>query len=302
MSDFSRKNLFGRISSAEQLVLMRRTVTDDGCGIRLIEVNNGSGLSYTIYPERNMSIGECFVRGIGIVPRCGKIPDIYTGLFASAELAGYEFTELAGIEPFCGWRGESYVMEISGEIIHRAADGKMLHRHRTISTAMGKNILTIEERVGNPGGKDADFPCGFSINFSWPMINESVWLATAEHRITPLNEAAVSGMKDWCRIPEPQKDFAEEFFHHDLPMDRDGMAKIMLINPELKLAVSVKFAKAALPHLFQCKQMQENKYMLNLLPGNSLPPSLHCTSDFSAPVLVPGESTGYKVIISFEEL
>ena len=301
MSDFSRKNLSGRIGSDEQLAFMRRAVLDDTCGIRIIEVNNGSGLSFTVYPDRDMSIGECAIKGIGAAPR-GKNPDIYSGMFASGALPGYEFTEISGMDSFCGWRGESYVMEISGEIIHRTAGGKILRRHRSISTAMGKNILTIEENIGNPGSEAAEFPCGFSINFAWPMINESVWLATAEHRITPLNEAAESGLKDWCRIPVPQKDFAEAFFHHDLPADRDGISGIMLINPELKLTVSVKCTKAALPHLFQRKEMLENKYMLNLLPGNSLPPFLHCAGNFPAPVLAPGESAGFKVIISFEEL
>lgn len=302
MPELSRKNISGKVSGMEQLAFVRRAAAADGSG-EFVTVNNGGGLGFAIYPECGMGVGEVTVKGINLTPRsCGTLPEIYTRMFAAGKIPGCESSETVQFSPLCEWRGEAYVMEFSGEMLHHTSGGGTLRQSRLISTVAGKNILTVEDRFYNSGSDIAVLPFGSSINFAWPMINESVWLATAEHRIIPVNEAAAAGMKEWCRISAPQECAAEEIFYHGLSPDRTGMSRVMLMNPELKLAASVSFSSTAFPHLFQRKQMQQGQYVLSLLPWNSSPPFLSCAGKYPVPELAPGESTVFKVTIAFEEL
>jgi hypothetical protein len=48
-----------------QLASVRRLVDDDGKGrgMRILEFNNGSGLRFTVYPDRGMDIGPATYKG-----------------------------------------------------------------------------------------------------------------------------------------------------------------------------------------------------------------------------------------------
>ena len=74
--DFSRKNIYGKVGAMRQLASVRRAVLDDGKGrgMRVVDVNNGGGWSFTVYPDRGMDIGEASFKGIPLVwltPACG---------------------------------------------------------------------------------------------------------------------------------------------------------------------------------------------------------------------------------------
>jgi hypothetical protein len=55
-----------RLGSMQQLAAIRRTVLEEGKArdLRCAEVNNGSGLSFNVYPDRGMDIGEANFKGI----------------------------------------------------------------------------------------------------------------------------------------------------------------------------------------------------------------------------------------------
>ena len=51
-----------RVGHMAQVASVRRLVSDDGKGrgMRVLELNNGSGLSFTVYPDRGMDIGQAY--------------------------------------------------------------------------------------------------------------------------------------------------------------------------------------------------------------------------------------------------
>ena len=67
--NFDKNSLHGKIGSMRQLATIRRAVLDDGKGrgMRIIDVNNGSGLNFTVYPDRGMDIGEASFCGMPLV-------------------------------------------------------------------------------------------------------------------------------------------------------------------------------------------------------------------------------------------
>ena len=76
--------LAARVGRMEQLASIRRLVADDGQGrgMRVIEVNNGSGLAFTLYPDRGMDLGQAFFKGTPLAWVTGNLevaPAFYNG-------------------------------------------------------------------------------------------------------------------------------------------------------------------------------------------------------------------------------
>ena len=65
---YDKNYLRERMGSMRQLAGIRRAELEDGKGrgMRILDVTNGSGLAFTVYPDRGMDIGETTFKGIPI--------------------------------------------------------------------------------------------------------------------------------------------------------------------------------------------------------------------------------------------
>ena len=157
--DFSRGNISGRIGAMRQLASIRRAVLDDGRGrgMRIIDVNNGSGLSFTVYPDRGMDIGEAFCKGVPLVwlTPGSATPESYEpeqfnwlrswggGLLTGCGLLNVggpcEAGEVHGlhgrlshlkameVNTESGWdEAENYTLTVSGKVVHHRVFGESL--------------------------------------------------------------------------------------------------------------------------------------------------------------------------------
>ena len=63
--NFEQKYLHERIGSMRQLAFVRRAVLEDGKGrnMRVVEISNGSGLRFTVYPDREWILEKQVSRG-----------------------------------------------------------------------------------------------------------------------------------------------------------------------------------------------------------------------------------------------
>ena len=54
--DLSKKNVMNRVGRMDQLAAIKRYAMEDGKGrgMRAFEVVNGSGLDFTVYPDRGL--------------------------------------------------------------------------------------------------------------------------------------------------------------------------------------------------------------------------------------------------------
>ena len=79
---YDKNYLRERIGSMRQVAGIRRAELEDGKGrgMRILDVNNGSGLNFTVYPDRGMDIGEASFKGIPvawITPNGPVAPQFY---------------------------------------------------------------------------------------------------------------------------------------------------------------------------------------------------------------------------------
>ena len=137
----------------------------DGRGCRIIDVFNGSGLAFTVAPDRGMNIVECSYRGIPVAFRSpsghvapGKfgleewLRNWEGGLLTSCGLRhagppeegetlhGRISNASASQVGSCGaWRDGVYELTVSGVLREASMFGENLRLARTIRTAYGEN-------------------------------------------------------------------------------------------------------------------------------------------------------------------
>lgn len=338
MPKFDQRYLRERIGSMRQLASIRRAVLDDdkGRNMRIVEISNGSGLDFTVYPDRGMDIGEARFKGTPlawITPNGPVAPEFYEanglnwlrswggGLLTGCGLmnvggpncAGGEehglhgrlsHTPAGNINTFSRWSDDdSYELKVEGDIRISRVFGKNLLMHRSIRTAMGENAIEIEDTVSNEGFRTTPIMLLYHMNFGYPLVDEKTFLEAVEHKVTPQNAIAAAGFRDWRYADAPTEDFIEQVFYHDIPAGDDGMAAISMINPEKKLRLTVSYRTAELPYLVQWKQMGCGEYVMGLEPANCFPEGQENFEKRGLlKLLRPGESISTKIRVAVEEI
>ena len=338
MMKLDQKYLRERIGSMRQLAFIRRAVLEDGKGrnMRVMEFSNGTGLNFTVYPDRGMDIGEASFKGIPlswITPNGPVAPAFYEpdglnwlrswggGLLTGCGLmnvggpnrAGGENHGLHGrlshtpagqVNTTSRWNSEGvYELKAEGDIRVSRVFGKNLLMTRSIRTAMGDNAIEIEDTVCNEGFRTTPFMLLYHMNFGFPLVNEDAYLEAVPHKVTPQNTIAAAGFREWNCAEAPTEDFAEQVFYHDIPADENGMASISMITPSSNLKLTVSYRVAELPYLVQWKMMGQGEYVMGLEPANCYPEGQENIEKRGLlKVLAPGETVSTKVRVAIEEL
>jgi len=302
---FPKSHLLPRVGRMEQLAAIDRYVIDDGKGrgMRAFEVNNASGLAFTVYPDRGLDIGPARFNGrpltwmtrngpvapafydatgcewlrtwmAGLVTTCGwlnvgnpcETPDGAHGIHGRMDHIPAE-----EVNTRCHWEGDDYRMEITGRIVHARVFGEHLVTERTIRTRLGSPVLELVDRTCNLGARPSPFMQLYHMNFGWPLISEKTRLVAPKHPVTPRDAEGAKGVKAWNSMPAPDADFAEQVLYHDLPADKAGFSSIKVVNPDFGATVILSFRKRELPYLVQWRQAGVGDYVMGLEPANCYP-------------------------------
>ncbi|MDD4622224.1 MAG: aldose 1-epimerase family protein [Kiritimatiellae bacterium] len=307
MNTFKKSQVAPRVGRMEQLASIRRLTYEDGKGrgMRSLDFNNGSGLAFSVLPDRGMDIAQASYKGVSLAwLSCnGDVaPHFYNedgiewlrtwdgGLLTGCGLANVggpnerdgESHGLHGrishipaeeVNTAAAWSedGAAYTLRACGRMRQSRVFGEKMVCTREISTALGDNSITVRDTVENQGFAPAPFMLLYHINLGWPLIDEGVTLEAPEHKITPQTERAASGIAAWNQSSAPVPGFAEQVFYHDLPADNQGLAAMRVVNKRLGLQLEVSYRVAELPHLVQWKMMGQGEYVMGLEPANCYP-------------------------------
>jgi len=306
MNSYDHSFIFPRVGRMEQVASIRRLVSDDGKGrgMRVLEVNSGSGLSFTVYPDRGMDIGQTYYNGMPLawVSRNNEIaPNFYDpegfewlrswggGLLTGCGLlnvggpntADGERHGLHGrlshipaeeVNTTAGWTPDgTYALTASGRMRHAKVFGENLVATRTITTAFGDPSITVRDTIENQGFSPSPLMLLYHINLGWPLVSEDSTLQAPHHEVTPQNAHSATGLEAWSRMTAPVPGFREQVYYHTLPPDKNGLASISMANPHARLAFRVTYRVAELPYLIQWKMMGEGEYVVGLEPANCYP-------------------------------
>ncbi len=327
-----KRELLEYLADIEQLAYARSSELTDGPGRgnRIIDVNNGSGLAFTVTPDRGMDLVECSFRGIplvfrtpnghrsraeyeprgmdwlrnwpgGLLTTCGLrsagLPNGEFGLHGRASNAAAEDVGVVR-----EWSNGRYRLTVRGVLRESAMFGEHLRQVRTITTELGSNRIELEDEITNLASTPDYLQVLYHCNFGYPLVSPAMRLEASDHPVVPRDREAAGGLPDWAAMPRPTPGAREQCFFHDLPAGEDGFAAIALVNPEQKLRITVAYDTATLPRLVQWKLFDQGHYAVGLEPTNTrLQGRTQEIEDGTAQRIAPGESRRFRMRFSFEE-
>jgi hypothetical protein len=327
------------VADMEQVAYARASVLSEGNGrgSRIIDFNNGSGLTFTVVPDRGLNIVEASFRGIPLAFRTpggqmsasqyqpeglGWLRTWSGGLLTTCGLRhvgppekdpGNEIEPSRGLhgrisaqcaENTClkqQWIDNRYELSTEGTLREAAMFAENLRLDRRISTALGDNTIYIDDTVTNHGGRTEVFQILYHCNFGYPAIAPGVEIQAEEHPLSARDAEAEKGLATWNVLDQITPGAQEQCFRHQIPAASDGFARISFYNPDLRLKATVAYDPQTLPNLMQWKVFDRSCYALGLEPTNcTVNGSLRDIQDGLAQHLAPGQSIKLRVRLSFD--
>ncbi len=315
----------------------RHYVLADGWGrnLRGIDVNSGSGLQYTILPDRGMDISLASYKGVNLVyltsngethpaffepEGLGWLRTFSGGLLTTCGLTylgtpvtdGDEQLGLHGrystiparqVADLSGWDGDEYHIKIKGIVEEAFLFGNKLRLEREIHTIQGQNSLRITDTITNFGFTPSPYTILYHINLGYPLLYEGSSLLIDPAHTHPRTPVAAAGMKDFRMLQKPRAGYQEQVFIHTMKGNSDGDTSVTLQNKKLAIALTIKFNINQLPYLIQWKMMGQGEYVLGLEPGNvPLKNRKELKEENTLPLLQPGESSTNTIEVHLSEI
>jgi len=330
-----RQEILQYTGNPSQMGGSRHYVLSDGWGrnLRGIDVNCGSGLQYTIMPDRGMDISLASYKGTNLVyltsngethpsfyepENLGWLRTFTGGLLTTCGLTylgapvidGDEQLGLHGrystipakqVADLSEWVGDKYHIKHRGIIEEGHLFGNKLRLVREISSIQGQNTIQISDTVSNFGYKSSPFTILYHMNLGYPLLSEDAVLLIDPVHTEPASPDALAGIDEFKQFSKPQPGYREQVFLHSLKPDTKGIAEVMLQNLNLGIALTIKYNTDQLPCLTQWKMMGQGEYVLGIEPGNVHAKNrVALRKDNQLPYLQPGESvtTSIEVILS----
>ena len=330
-----KNNMRRYLGNTRQLGGVRRFVLDDDCGrgMRVFEVNNGSGLIFNVYPDRGMDIGEVFFNGRQLAWLPGSAPAApafynengteWLRTWGGGLLTGCGYLNVGPGENGEGLHGRishipagevnstadftddnTFETTVSGKVAHAKVFCENLVLTRKISSVYGKNSIIIEDKIENCGFREQPLMILNHMNFGWPLVDENCRLDAPAHKVEPRNARAAEGIDNWHCMEVPQENFVEQvFFHSNQPCDEEQMAGISIINQPAGLKVTVNRRVTELPYIIEWKQMGCGNYVLGIEPSNCHPVGREAFEKQGLlKKIQPGEIVNTKIEVLFETI
>jgi galactose mutarotase-like enzyme len=304
-------------------------------GMRAADIRSGSGLQFTVLPDRGMDISLASYKGVNLVyltcngethpsyfePQgIGWLRTFAAGLLTTCGLTylgspcedngeqlglhgRFSTIPVRQYSDLSGWDGNNYQYKLKGIIEEGFLFGKKLRMEREISAVCGQNVICISDSVTNFGNSPSPYTILYHMNFGYPLLSEDAELLIDPAETVPRDADAASGMKDFRKFIKPQLAYSEQVFFHTMKGNKAGKATVTLNNRKVGIGVCISFNVKQLPYVNHWKMMGFGEYVLGIEPSNVLCKSRNILrKENSLPVLQPGESTTNNIEIAVYEL
>lgn len=338
MDKFSKDGILARVGKMEQLAHIRRSVLDDGKGrgMRVFDVLNCGGISFSVCPDKGLDIANASFKGIplawispngavgpafyekdgmgwlrswsgGLLTTCGPMnvggPCECGGL--SHGLHGrFDHTPAENVNASCKWDGRGdYVMEITGEISSTSVFGEKLITSRTIRARFGVPEIEISDTTENASSSEMPFMLLYHVNLGYPFIDENSRIEAIEHAVAPQKDYPEEISSRWNVFRAPHRGIEEEVYYHDVPPSPNGFSSISVTSPSTGVRITVSSRKKELPYFIEWKMTGEKEYVLGIEPSNCYPEGQNSIRERGMlKMLQPGERIESRIVISAQEM
>jgi len=328
------ERLAERLGRMDQVAGARPFVFDEGParGMRGIDVWTGSGLTFTVLPDRCLDIGSARFNGRpfawesstgpvaperfdpegfrwlrsfhgGLLTTCGLrhfgAPDSEDGeAWGLHGRAAHLSAEQVAVES--AWDGDAYRIRIGGHVREAEVFKPTLVLERTITTALGSRTIEIADRVTNAGYARSAAMLLYHVNLGWPLVSENSRLLVDVESISGVTDFAESHLAAYGEFQPPTAGIEEMCYQIVPKAGGDGLARAAIVNPDLDggVGVSVTWTLATLPQMAEWKMMGQGTYVVGVEPMNCpFPPRQALRQKGLMPELDPGASFETAVTI-----
>ncbi|RKS87734.1 uncharacterized protein DUF4432 [Orbus hercynius] len=194
-----------------------------------------------------------------------------------------------------------YTITVKGLIKENTFKNSHLETWAGLSYVPGEQSFTVHDVVTNKGDYTRDYQIIYHSNYGQPILQEGAKFVAPVKEISPFNDYAKQGLKDWQTYLGPTKGFDEMVFNIYPYADAQGQTQVMLANKAGDKGAGIAFNVQELPVLSLWKNTDTLKqgYVTGLEPGTS----------FAYPVtiereqkrvrqLAPGQSATFTLVYS----
>lgn len=300
------KELLDYIGDMSQIGGMKRYAYMSGKakGVEAYDIDNGSGLQFTVFADRGMDIGRLSYRGVPVsfVSKTGVVsPFLYDGRgdewlrsFYGGFLTTCGLTQVGDpciyrgneqglhgrigntpAEEICAtaeWENDAYIMKIRGKVRQAKLQHENLLLERTIVSVLGEDSLIIHDVVRNEGYVPAPLMILYHINFGYPLLNPNCDVVLPSRSVMPWDEASEREAGRIMQVWRPNCEIPECTYYHELSCDKHGDTEFLIADDKQspRVAVAVSFNKLHLNNFVQWKNLKPGEYVMALEPCNNL--------------------------------
>lgn len=297
----SELNIQGKPFSIEQKVLHGGKQE----GSKLLVIRSQDGLTITLIPTRGMNL----LRVEGFGTRLGwdsPVKEVVNPAFINLESrnglgwlegfnemmvrCGYEWTghpvnDKGRIYTLHGKAGNTPVSQLEVEVADAAPHEIRIRGLIKESTFKKADLQTWTELRYVPGSNQfslhdvltnhSDYPHDYEIiyhsNFSTPILEEGARFMAPMSGISPFNDYAKAGLKNWQTYQGPTKDFDEMVFNIKPLSDKNYQTVAAVVNKAGNKGASIQFDTQQLPLLTLWKNTDTLKqgYVTGIEPGTN---------------------------------
>lgn len=300
--DFSKREILKYVGDLGQVFSVKEYTLNGGKtqGVRAVDIKNGSGLEFTVLPDRCMDIAWLSYKGsnLSYISKAGIaapqyynesginfLRNFYAGFLTTCGLMnvgspcsdeGEDFglhgriSNTAGENVYSGveWEENKPHIRLKGSMREARLFGENLVLNREITCKVGENKIVISDTVENYGFRKEPLMLLYHFNMGYPLLDEDAAFITASKVVRPRDEESKKGTADCNVFQKPTPGFSEQVFFHDLQTDRKGNTCAALVNEKLGLGAAIRFNKNELFNLTEWKMMGEGDYVLGIEPCN----------------------------------
>jgi Domain of unknown function (DUF4432) len=328
---WTRKQLTDRTGDPSQFAWVRRSTLTEGKGkgMEVIDFNTGSGLRFTVLPDRGLDIGLADYCGKNLCYRNATgdaSPAFYQpggadwlwnfggGLVATCGLASHGVpcedegqpiglhgrignTPAQDVSTQAGWDGDDYIIGVRGKVVEHVIFGYHLTLQRSIFAFAGEDRFFLHDVVTNEGNSSAPHMMLYHINFGWPVVGANSRVIAPSLAVAPRTPFAGKTVETWNESEPPKAGMEERVYYHDLA-DVGDKTMAGIINPDLNFGAYIAYRKDELPVMAQWKMMGKGTYVMALEPStNTVDGRDRAREEGTLKILKPGESVEYDLEI-----
>lgn len=293
-------------------------------GMRIIEAYNGSGLTFTLLPDRGLDIWTAHYNGVPltwVAPVAPHTPDFGQawlrqfngGLLVTCGLthAGPPETDDTSGEPrdlhgnytrlrahdlslSGGWNDrDQYTLELSGTVYESSLFGAQLRLTRRYALKLGEPIIHLNDHITNIGDAPAPLMALYHINVGYPLVRAGARLEAPSAQVYARDAVARAGLHRWAEYDAASPGYPEQVFFHHVAADA-ATSQVMLHNGEL--GFGVEWSTDTLPYFTQWKNTRQGIYVSGIEPGNCIPEGQNAARRNGRLVMLqPGETKAFRV-------